>query len=138
MRVKDWMSPDPVTVTPDTPVREARRLLGYYGVRHLPVVSGGHVVGMISDRDVCFGKQLTDQAGGAAEDEASTALVESAMSTPVHDIGPGEPIEAAARLMLSRRISALAVVDADVDRRLVGLVTTTDCLLASLHGPGEI
>lgn len=136
MRVKDWMTPDPITVTPDTPIRGARRLLAYHGIRHLPVVNEGRVVGMISDRDVCIGRQPADLVAGGTDDEPVTAhRVESVMSTPVHDIESGEPIEAAARLMLSRRISALAVVD--VERRLVGVVTTTDCLLASLHGPGE-
>jgi signal-transduction protein with cAMP-binding, CBS, and nucleotidyltransferase domain len=56
MRAKDWMAFDPVTVTRETTVREARTLMRSRGVRHLPVVGEGHVVGMLSDRDV----QITD------------------------------------------------------------------------------
>ena len=126
MRVRDWMSPDPVTVAPSTPVDEARRLLDTYGVRHLPVVDRGRTVGMISDRDV----RLPHGARAAARPtETEPAEVAEVMSTPVHVVEADEDIEAAARLMLSRRISALPVL---AEGELVGLVTTTDCLLASL------
>jgi acetoin utilization protein AcuB len=134
MRVREWMSPDPVTVTPSTTIREARRLLRYYGVRHLPVVERDRVVGMLSDRDVRIDDNALDliAAATADPDEASGAgrEVRLVLSTPVHVIGPDEAVEAAARAMLSWRISALPVVDAA--NRLLGLITTTDCLLASL------
>jgi acetoin utilization protein AcuB len=133
MRVRDWMSPDPVTVTRGTDIREARRLLDYYGIRHLPVVDDGRVVGMVSDRDVRIDDELLSRllSGDSEHQERPVAVV---MSTPVQRIGPGESVEAAARLMLSRRISALPVVDEE--ERLQGLITTTDCLLASLSPKG--
>jgi acetoin utilization protein AcuB len=137
MRVRDWMSPDPVTVSPSTSVREARRLLRYYGVRHLPVVDHGRVVGMISDRDVRIDDASLD-ALAVIEDVEDVAGqrrdVRLVMSTPVHVIGPDEAVEAAARSMLSWRISALPVVDGE--NVLRGVITTTDCLLASLSPQG--
>jgi acetoin utilization protein AcuB len=138
MRVRDWMSPDPVTVESATSVREARRLLSYYGIRHLPVVMGDRVVGMVSDRDVRIEDAVLDliaAAGRVGEAAGGGRAVETVMSTPVHTISPDEPVEAATRTLLSRRISALPVVDADAN--LVGLITTTDCLLASLR-PAEL
>lgn len=131
MRVRDWMSPDPKSVTPTTTVEEARRLLHYYGIRHLPVVDRDRVVGMVSDRDVRVDPtawRRTDFEGrsGAAEQRPVRAV----MSAPPHVIDVEESVEAAARLMLSRRISALPVVDDD--QALQGIITTTDCLLASL------
>lgn len=125
MRVREWMSPDPVTVAPSTSVDEARHLLDTYGVRHLPVVDHGRVVGMISDRDV----RLAHRALATAPADREQVDVAAVMSTPVHVVDADAEIEQAARLMLSRRISALPVLD---DGELVGLVTTTDCLLASL------
>jgi acetoin utilization protein AcuB len=133
MRVREWMSPDPVTVAPSTTVREARRLLHYYGVRHLPVVSRDRVVGIISDRDVRVDEAELSRLEELARVGAvlgSGRLVEDVMSSPVHRIDADEPIEVAARLMLSRRISALPVTDPD--GALLGIITTTDCLLASL------
>lgn len=45
-------------------------------------------------------------------------------------MAPDDTVEVAARRMLSRRVSALPVVDEDGGLR--GVITTTDCLLASL------
>ena len=117
MRVCDWMSPDPVTVTPSTNVAEARGLLDAYGVRHLPVVDHDRVVGMVSDRDVRVSpaalRQATERlAAGSrarvAQDAGVGLVVAAVMSTPVHTVTAEEDVEAAARLLLSRRISAVS------------------------------
>ncbi len=134
MLVRNWMSPDPVTVTPQTELGEARRLMRYYGVRHLPVVDDeGHVVGMVSDRDVRIDDGEVHRLaamGRVGEATGEGQIVEAVMSSPVHTVGADEPVEAAARQMLSRRVSALPVVDEE--RVMLGVITTTDCLLASL------
>jgi acetoin utilization protein AcuB len=133
MRVREWMSPDPIAVSPTATVREARHLLSDQGIRHLLVVERDRVVGMISDRDIRVEDAVFARLEGVsqlAELLGWDRPVEAVMSTPVHTIGPDEPVEAAARVMLSRRISALPVVDPEFG--LVGIITTTDCLLASL------
>jgi acetoin utilization protein AcuB len=140
MRVREWMSPDPVTVSPSTSVREARHLMRYYGVRHLPVVDHDRVVGMLSDRDVRIDDSALDliAAAAAEADDATGASreVRLVMSAPVHVIGPDEAVEAAARAMLSWRVSALPVVNGE--DHLLGLITTTDCLLASLSPAARV
>ena len=50
--VKDWMTRDPVTVGPDTDSDDAAAIMATEGFRHLPVVEGGSVVGVVSLRDV--------------------------------------------------------------------------------------
>lgn len=117
MRVRDWMSPDPVATTPHVPAAVAEAQMERYGIRHLPVVRHGRVIGMISDRDV-------------RSRRAADADVADIMSTPPHVIAADDTVEAAARMMLSRHINALPVVD--VEGTLLGMITTTDCLLASL------
>lgn len=133
MRVRDWMSPDPTTLTTSASVREARELMAYYGVRHLPVVQGDHLAGIVSDRDV----RIDDDVLRRAVETASTQLdggVGQVMSSPAHVIDPDESVEAAARSMLSWRVSALPVV---ADGNVVGIITTTDCLLAALSIPSD-
>lgn len=131
MRVRDWMSPDPKSVTSTTTVDEARGLLHYYGIRHLPVVDRDRVVGMVSDRDVRVDPTAWRRAMFEGRDDSAEGRpVRTVMSAPPYVIGIDESVEAAARLMLSRRISALPVVDED--HVLKGIITTTDCLLASL------
>jgi CBS domain-containing protein len=51
-RVSDWMTPDPQSVSPDTPVEEAAEIMLRNGFRHLPVVEGKTVCGVVSLRDL--------------------------------------------------------------------------------------
>lgn len=132
MQVRDWMTSDPIVATPDTEVREARRLLHANGIRHLPVVGSGRLVGIVSDRDVRIDDRSLRQL--AALERLGDVVgegkpLEVVMSSPPYVVGPDESVSAAARQMLSRRISALPVVE---DGALIGILTTTDCLLALL------
>lgn len=56
--VVEWMTKDPTTVSPDTPVKEALRTMVDGGFRHLPVTEGDRFVGMLSMRDIA--KALAD------------------------------------------------------------------------------
>jgi CBS domain-containing protein len=51
-RVSDWMTPDPQSASPDTPVEEAAEIMLKNGFRHLPVVDGRLVCGVVSLRDL--------------------------------------------------------------------------------------
>jgi CBS domain-containing protein len=50
--VSSWMTPHPMTVAPDVEIKEALKTMLDNGFRHLPVVEGGDVIGMVSIRDV--------------------------------------------------------------------------------------
>jgi acetoin utilization protein AcuB len=132
MQVRDWMSTDPVTVSVDDTVSEARRLLDTEGVRHLPVVDDVKLVGIVSDRDVGIREAALRQAvlrhdvAALLDDERP---VEAVMTSDVHTVGVDVPIAEAARTLVSRRINALPVVE---EGQLVGILTSTDCLLATL------
>lgn len=134
MQVREWMSPDPVTVTPQTTVADARQLLSEHGFRHLPVVDGVVLVGIVSDRDVAINPRALRAAvrshtvGDLVDDDRP---VEAVMSRHPHVIEVDATLEAAARLLVSRQISALPVIDDS--RALVGIVTSVDCLLATLQ-----
>jgi CBS domain-containing protein len=56
-RVRQWMTPDPITVTPDVPLEEAAQIMLGNGFRHLPVVEGTTVVGYVSLRRVVGAQQ---------------------------------------------------------------------------------
>lgn len=138
MQVREWMSPDPVTVTPTTTVADARTLLSEHGFRHLPVVDGGGVlVGIVSDRDVAINPRALRAAvrrhtvGDLVDDDRT---VEAVMSRDPHVVDADATLDAAARLLVSRQISALPVLDDD--RALIGIITSVDCLLATLQPIG--
>jgi len=50
--VSEWMTPDPVTVPPDTPAAEALKTMLEGGFRHLPVTEGDQIAGIVSIRDL--------------------------------------------------------------------------------------
>jgi acetoin utilization protein AcuB len=116
MTVGDVMTSRLVTIGPETPCQEARRLMDHHRIRHLPVVAGGRLVGVVSDRDV----------RSAASGSPGTVAGRIMTPDPV-TVTSGTRIEHAARLMLDARFGSLPVV---VDASLVGIVTSTDLLRA--------
>jgi len=120
------MTPNPQTIRQDALLQHARDMMDRGGFRRLPVVDAdGRLQGIVTDRDV------REHHGHLGDTRVTGALVENALT-----IGPDEPIEAAADIMLGRKIGGLPVVDPQ--GRLVGIITETD-LLRGLLGrrPGE-
>jgi acetoin utilization protein AcuB len=122
MHVKDWMTRDPVTVTEATPLAEAYRIFHEYEIRHLPVVRGGRLVGIISNRDIS--RVLLQRLGEGSVDELGT--VGDAMITKVLTASPDEDVATAALRMHDAKIGALPVIDEQ--RNVVGILTTQDLL----------
>lgn len=120
MKVRDCMSTAPVlSVREDDDLALASQVMLWAGVRHLPVLHGGHIVGVISQGDI-----LRHEAQ-AGEQEGARHPVEAAMSQPAEVIPPEADLGEAAERMLQRRIDCLPVVQAG---RLIGIITTTDLL----------
>jgi acetoin utilization protein AcuB len=133
MLVRDAMTREVITVSPRTSVLNARRLLHAHGIRHLPVVEDGRVVGMLSDRDVRIGdRELAESLARLQSDLISGRYreVETVMSAPALTAQPNQTVEAAARIMLDHRIGGLPVVRSG---ELAGIITLTDCTEALLR-----
>jgi len=137
MLVREWMTTVLATVRPDAPVAEAQHLMRHRRIRHLPVVAGGRLSGIITDRDVrtALPSQATSLAAGEILYLLDRLSVERIMTRPVITIGPEAPIADAVALLLAHRIGALPVMEGD---RLVGIITETDLLraFASTFGTG--
>jgi acetoin utilization protein AcuB len=135
MLVQDIMQTKVFTVTPDTTLREAIQLTGQRGIRHLPVVDGERLVGIVSDRDLK--RAVASPATSLEVHELlyllSRVRVRDFMTATVITIGPMSPVEDAARLMVLERIGALVVTDGE---RLVGIVTETDVLRLFVRAMG--
>ena len=129
MHVRDLMTPNPITVGPDTPVFEARKLMFDNRIRHLLVVSDDRLVGIVTDRDIRL--SLPSQATSLSVWEMNNLLawltVRKIMSRSLITIGPDCEAADAARLMLARSIGGLPVVEWG---RVIGIVTETDVVRA--------
>lgn len=137
MLVRDIMQPHPVSATPETRLPHLLRLLQRRGFRHLPVLDGGKLVGIISDRDL---KQSMVSAASVTEGRERDRLLDELtakqiMAREVVTIGQTVGVEEAARLMATRKISALPVTEGD---RLVGIVTETDVLQLFVRAMGVL
>lgn len=119
MFVRDWMTPDPVTVGHADPVGKARQLLVIHKVRRMPIVKGTHLAGIVTDRDLRLGSD-----GHAPPDDAP---VHSVGTPKVVTITPGDTIEHAAAEMVAHRVGGLPVLEKG---ELVGIITETDVFRA--------
>lgn len=137
MLVRDIMQTHPVSATLETRLPHLLRLLQRRGFRHLPVLDSGKLVGIISDRDL---KQSMISAASMTEGRERDRLLDELtagqiMAREVVTIGPMFGVDEAARLMATRKISALPVTEGD---RLVGIVTETDVLQLFVRAMGVL
>lgn len=123
--VRDWMTPDPVTATPETTLPEAHKLMTDRRIRRLPIVKDGRLVGIVTRGDV-RGAQPSEATSLSIFELnylLSKLTLEQIMTREPLTIRPDETVYDAARLMLQKKIAGLPVVEAG---RLVGIITESD------------
>jgi acetoin utilization protein AcuB len=132
MVVSEIMSLEPFSVKPSEPIGRVMKKLAEADVRHLPVVDGGTLVGIVSDRDL---KSFT--TGALFELEHSEEVgrwlaqpISSVMSSDVVSVDPEMDIAEVVDIMLEQKIGAVPVVDTEQDK-LVGIVSYVDVLRAA-------
>jgi CBS domain-containing protein len=126
-RVRDIMQTGIVTISAGDTLSTVEDIMTLGGVRHMPVVRGGVLVGVVSERDLLRASLSNLTGFGHEERRAFLQVVEitRVMSTPPIVISPAAEIRQAALLMAENAIGCLPVVEAG---KMVGLVTETDVL----------
>lgn len=124
MLVQDIMKHPPLTVASGTSLGDTYRVMQQKKIRHLPVVEGTKLVGVVTDRDLRLATSVL-----AAHPFAPEARVDDVMTRDVRTAHPMDPMEDAARVMRELKIGCLPVVDGD---DLLGIVTGIDLLDALL------
>lgn len=128
LRVADLMTPDPDTVTPETPLRNVLDIMKGDGCRQLPVVdTEKRLVGIITDRDIRLAMNSPIVLHGRWQDDQllETATADSCMTPNPITVSPDTPAYRAAEQLSAYKLGALPVVEGG---ELVGIVTVTDFL----------
>jgi CBS domain-containing protein len=146
MKVSDVMTRDVITVPRSASLKEAASVLVQRDISGVPVVDGGKVVGVFSERDLLFKEQgqpdgahwltwLTDPLAVADRPKLEARVVGEAMTSPAVTVDATADIPAAARLMLTAGVSRLPVLH---DGYLAGIVTRADLVRAFVRTDEEI
>ena len=118
--VGDWMTPLPATIGSDQSISFASTRMHEIGVRHLPVMQRGSLVGVISQRDIALIEGLP------GVDPLSMTVAEG-MTGELFTCSRSEDLEIVAREMAERRIGSVIVVE---NGKPAGIFTTVDALRA--------
>jgi acetoin utilization protein AcuB len=116
--IRFYMTPMPHTIGADQTLSTAHRLLKQHHIRHLPVLKAGHVVGILSDRDLSFVETLKDV-------DPERLAVEEAMTPDPYTVEPEAPLAKVVAEMAEHRFGAALVVE---HGHVIGIFTAVDGL----------
>ena len=125
MLVKDRMTPNPVTITPDTSFPDAFRILQEKKIRHLPVVEEGKLIGIVTRTDLLHASPSAATSLSVFEINYLLANlhIKEVMVSPPITVPEDDPLEEAARVMVNKKIGCLPVMR---NGDMVGMLTETD------------
>ncbi len=135
MLVKEVMVKEVATLDVNDELSLANDIMRLGRIRHLPVVDGTRLAGIISERDLFRSSlaQALGYGGPATRDLMKTLHIKDIMVKEVTIISPEAKLCDAVKLMMEKKIGCLPVVEND---RLVGLITETDIMLQYLKDCG--
>jgi acetoin utilization protein AcuB len=113
--IKAVMTPFPYSIELESPLADARRMMGEHGIRHLPVTQGRRLVGVVSERDVQRALEAVPSGGGTQ--------VRDAYRADVYAVQLGERLDAVLMRMAARHLGSAIVLKGE---RIAGIFTTTD------------
>jgi CBS domain-containing protein len=127
IRVRDIMQEKIVTISAGDRLSTVEDIMTLGGVRHMPVVRAGTLVGVVSERDLLRASlsNLSDFGNEQRRAFLQAVVIQRVMSSPAIVIPPDATVEEAAHVMAERKIGCLPVLDGE---DLLGMVTETDVL----------
>lgn len=119
-RVYAYMTPSPLTIGRDQPLSVAHAIMMKHNVRHLPVLDGGVLVGIVSDRDL----RLVESISGT---NPRTTFVEEAMTPEPFMVPADAPLADVIEEMIAHKYGCAVVMER---AGVVGIFTTIDAMRA--------
>ena len=112
------MTPSPHTIGSQQTLSVAHKLMRDFGLRHLPVLDGGKLVGIVSQRDLYFLETLRDVI-------PETTAVSEAMTEDAYAVPPGTPLDEVADAMARGKYGCAVVTE---HGKLLGIFSAVDGL----------
>ncbi len=126
LRVRDYMTAGPTTLTPEARLLDAVLTIRGSNIRHLPIVSDGKLVGLLSDRDISrFSPSILRASQEEYNELFEQTLVRTVMTKNLTTVGPDTSLAEAVSLLISNKLGCLPVVEGE---QLVGILSVTDAL----------
>jgi acetoin utilization protein AcuB len=116
--IAERMTKTPHSIGAEQPLKVAHDLMRTHHIRHLPVLHGGKLIGMVSERDLHLVETLPNV-------DPADVPVEEAMSQDVYAVTPRTSLSEVVREMAERKLGSAVVVDGTT---IVGVFTTVDAL----------
>jgi acetoin utilization protein AcuB len=114
--IEKYMTTTPHSIGADQTIAHAHAVLREHKIRHLPVLVGGKLVGMVTERDLRFVETLRDV-------DPSKVTVEDAMVTDVYAVSPDAALDAVVGEMAQHKYGSVVVMQ---NQKVVGIFTTVD------------
>jgi len=118
--IHKYMTTTPHSIGEDQTLAHAHEVMRKHSIRHLPVLSGGALVGLVTERDLGLVESLKDV-------DPSTVRVGDAMSTGVYAVSPEAPLDEVLREMAAHKYGCAVVM---ANHKVVGIFTTVDVCTA--------
>ncbi len=127
-KVANVMTSDVVTVNVTNSLQEANQMFVKNHIRHIPVVSGDKLIGILSQTDILrisFGNTFGDEQTGSDEAIFEMLSINQVMKHSPETVSPEDTLRDAAEILADKEFHALPVVE---NEKLVGIITTTDII----------
>lgn len=118
--IQKYMTTSPHTIGEDQPMAVAHRMMREHHIRHLPVLRGAKIVGLVSDRDLNMVETLR-------EVDPRKVLVSEAMSQDPYLVSPDAALDEVVSMMADKKYGSAVVTQHD---KVVGIFTTVDACRA--------
>lgn len=114
--IQKYMTTSPHSIGIDQTLTHAHQMMREHHIRHLPVLSGGQLVGMLTDRDLRFIETLKDV-------DPTEVKVEEAMSSEVYSVSPDSQLDDVVSEMAQHKYGSAVIMQ---NHKVVGIFTTVD------------
>jgi acetoin utilization protein AcuB len=118
--IQKYMSAAPHSIGSDQTIATASLMMHDRRIRHLPVLRGGHLLGILTDRDIKLIESLRDV-------DPTKMTVDEAMTEQPYSVGPDAPLDEVVETMAANKYGSAVIVQ---NQKVVGMFTTVDACQA--------